>query len=132
MKSRILIKTIVAVVLISGSLTYFIYHSMQSSWVYYYSVDEFAAKKSEVKNYSVRIAGKVKPATISRDLKQMNLTFMLAGDTASVPVSYKGVVPDNFTDGREVVVEGHLDPNGLFHADVIITRCESKYRAKVK
>jgi cytochrome c-type biogenesis protein CcmE len=127
-----LIKIIVAAMLISGSITYFIYHSMQSSWVYYYSVDEFAARKSEVKNYSVRIAGKVKPAGISRNLKEMNLNFVLAGSQTSIPVTYHGAVPDNFVEGREVVVEGHLDPAGVFHADTIITRCESKYRAKVK
>ena len=51
---------------------------------------------------------------------------------AELPVRYEGVVPDNFTEEREVVVEGRLAPAGVFQADTLMTRCESKYQVKVK
>jgi len=41
------------------------------------------------------------------------------------------VVPDNFAEDREVVVEGHLGTSGVFQADTLLTRCESKYKVKV-
>ena len=76
--------------------------------------------------------GKVKPGSVARDLQKMNLTFTLSGSKTGIPVNYEGTVPDNFTEDREVVVEGRLDTAGVFQADTLMTRCESKYEAKVE
>jgi cytochrome c-type biogenesis protein CcmE len=50
---------------------------------------------------------------------------------ASVPVVYKGSVPDLFKTGREVVVDGRLR-NGVFVAvpNTLVTKCPSKYAPK--
>ena len=50
---------------------------------------------------------------------------------ASVPVVYRGSVPDLFRVGREVVVDGKLR-NGVFVAvpDTLVTKCPSKYTPK--
>jgi cytochrome c-type biogenesis protein CcmE len=131
MRSKTLVKTIIGIVVIGGGLGYFMYQAMQSSWSYYYSVDEFSSNSSVVKGNSFRIAGKVKPESISKDLEKTSLSFMLAGSNSEVPVVYSGAVPDNFEDDIEVVVEGRLDAEGVFRADTLMTRCESKYKAKV-
>ena len=132
MKTKIIVKALIGVIVIGGGMGYFIYQTMQSSWAYYYSVDEFSANKDAVKDQSLRIAGRVKPESISRDLQKMNLTFTLSGTETEIPVSYTGSVPDNFEEDREVVVQGRLDATGTFQADLLMTRCESKYKAKVK
>ena len=132
MKSKTLVKALIGIVLIGGGIGYFVYQAMQSSWSYYYSVDDFSDNSSAIQNHSLRIAGKVKPGTISRDLQKMNLTFTLSGSKTGIPVYYEGTVPDNFTEDREVVVEGRLDTAGVFQADTLMTRCESKYEAKVE
>ncbi len=132
MKTKIVVKVLVGVIVIGGGIGCFMYHAMQSSWSYYYPVDEFARQKSTVQNHSLRVAGKVKNGSIERDLTKMRLNFILSGSDASVPISYKGVVPDNFAEDKEVVVQGRLDTNGIFQADKLMTRCESKYKAKVK
>jgi cytochrome c-type biogenesis protein CcmE len=132
MKTQTLVKTLVGVFVIGGGVGYFVYQAMQSSWAYYYSVDEFSANRSIVKNSPLRIAGRVKQGSVARDLEKIDLTFTLAGSNAEVLVHYKGSVPDNFAEGREVVVEGRLDTTEIFQADLLITRCESKYRVKVK
>ncbi len=132
MKTKTIVKTLVSILIIGGGLGYFLYQAMQSSWAYYYSVDEFSENSAAVKNHSLRIAGRVKLGSIARDLQKMNLTFTLAGSKTEIPVHYEGTVPDNFAEDREVVVEGRLDTTGVFHADLLMTRCESKYKAKVK
>ena len=135
MKKNTVVKILIGIFVIGGGISYFMYHAMQSSFAYYYSVDEFSAerKNSEVTDYSLRVAGRVKPDSVSRDLEKMNLTFTLAGSESEVKVHYEGAVPDNFGEGREVVVEGRLDTNGVFRSDVLMTKCESKYKkAKVK
>lgn len=131
MKMKTIVKTIIAVVLIGGGMTYFVFHAMQSSWSYYYSVDDFSANSDAVKNYSLRIAGRVKQGSIVRDLQKVSLNFTLTGSKTELPVQYKGSVPDNFSEDREVVVEGRLDTTGMFQADMLMTKCESKYKAKV-
>jgi cytochrome c-type biogenesis protein CcmE len=47
-------------------------------------------------------------------------------------VVYQGVTPDMFQDGGEVVVEGALDEQGVFHANTLLTSCPSKYEAEEK
>ena len=131
MKTKVLIKILVGIFVIGGGLGYFIFQVMRSSYSYYYSVDEFSASDSSMKDHSLRIAGRVKPGSVVRDLKAMNLSFVLAGAKTEVPVIYKGTVPDNFTEDIDVVVEGRLDVDGAFKADMLLTRCESKYKAKV-
>ena len=130
MKSRALIKVLVVALVVSGGLGYAIYQAMQSSWSYYYSVDELAEKNLGEGTPSLRVAGKVKAGSVNRDLQNVSLAFTLAGAEAELPVKYKGVVPDNFAEGREVVVEGFLG-GGVLKADLLMTRCESKYKAKV-
>jgi cytochrome c-type biogenesis protein CcmE len=130
-KTKIIVKILAGIFVIGGGLGYFIFQAMQSSWSYYYSVDEFNASDS-AKGQSLRIAGKVRPGSVVRDLQAMNLSFTLAGAKSEVPVIYKGTVPDNFTEDIDVVVEGHLDVDGVFKADMLLTRCESKYKAKIE
>jgi cytochrome c-type biogenesis protein CcmE len=47
-----------------------------------------------------------------------------------VPVSYQGIVPDPFREGREVIVTGSLDSSGVLVAekDSLITKCPSKFQ----
>ena len=132
MKTITIVKVLVGVVVIGGGIGYFVYQAMQSSWSYYYSVDDFAEAGAGAQEHSFRLAGRVKPGSVSRDLENLTLDFTLAGAEAELPVRYRGAVPDNFTEGREVVVEGRLAAAGVFQADVLMTRCESKYQAKVK
>jgi cytochrome c-type biogenesis protein CcmE len=131
MKLKTLIRLIIGIVVIGGGVGYFMYQAMQSSWSYYYSVDEFAGGNESVKNSSLRLAGKVKPGSVSKDMEKMLLSFVIQGTNSELPVKYSGVVPDNFAEDIEVVVEGQLDPAGDFNAQTLMTRCESKYKAKV-
>lgn len=132
MKNKAIVKIIISIIVIGGGLGYFMYQTMQSSWAYYYSVDDFDAAGQAVQGHSFRLAGRVKTGSVVRDLENVSLRFTLAGAQAELPVQYTGVVPDNFTEDREVVVEGRLAPAGVFQADTLMTRCESKYQAKVK
>jgi len=132
MKNKAVAKALAAIIVIGGGIGYFVYEAMQSSWSYYYSVDDFTAADTAMQGHSFRLAGRVKPGSVARDLEKMSLQFTLAGAQAELPVRYTGVEPDNFVEDREVVVEGRLEPTGVFQADMLMTRCESKYQAKAK
>jgi cytochrome c-type biogenesis protein CcmE len=80
----------------------------------------------------VSVAGRVlKP--VRGDAHGAGLHFRLrdVNGTASVPVVYKGSVPDLFRAGRDIVVQGHM-LNGVFVAvpGTLVTKCPSKYTPK--
>ncbi|MFH1615329.1 MAG: cytochrome c maturation protein CcmE [Planctomycetota bacterium] len=132
MKSGKPTKTIIAIVLIGAASAYLFHHVTSSSWSYYCSVSDFVNHEYRNADYTFRIAGRVKPGSISKDAERMSLTFLLEDAEAAVLVLYVGAVPDNFSPGKEVVVTGRMDPNGFFRAYTLITRCESKYKTKVQ
>lgn len=134
MKTNAIVKVLVGIIVIGGGLGYFMYQAMQSSWSYYYMVDDFVDDYADNNNAdevaSVRVAGRVKPESVTRDLEETLLTFTLTGSKNELPVHYKGSVPDNFTEGKDVVVQGRLDTSGVFQAKTLTTKCESKYATK--
>jgi cytochrome c-type biogenesis protein CcmE len=76
----------------------------------------------------MRVKGWVKHGTMQWDARTNELAFALShkDDSEAVPVSYKGILPDMFAEGREVVVEGRYVDGGLT-ARQIMTSCPSKY-----
>jgi len=130
MQGKLVIKLIVGMVVILAALIYLV-STIQSTGQYDTSVDKFMAD-TIAQARKARVGGVVKPGSIEVNLEEIQLNFLLAGLTASMPISYQGPVPDNFAEDREVLVEGKLDENGVFQASKVITKCESKYQAKVK
>jgi len=127
-------RIIIGTIIIGTAMTYLLYEWARSSLAYYYSVDEFAERRAigQRGDYAIRLAGSVKAGSIKYDIDRMQLEFELAGQRNLAPVRYCGTVPENFTDSKEVLVEGKPDANGVFIANQVLTRCESKYKAKLK
>ena len=75
-----------------------------------------------------KLTGKVVNGSVKREGDAMTFAIRDRAGNASVPVTYEGVVPDPFRDGREVIVDGRLD-NGKFVAerDSLVTKCPSKF-----
>jgi cytochrome c-type biogenesis protein CcmE len=76
-----------------------------------------------------KLTGKVVNGSVKRDGETMTFKIRDRNGTESVPVTYAGVVPDPFRDGREVIVDGRLK-DGTFVAqrDSLITKCPSKFQ----
>ena len=134
-------KIIIAVSVIGAASVYLLYQTGESSWVYYYTVDEFvenADNKSPQSESStidskgiIRLAGRVKAGSILNNTEKMQLDFELTGLSKSITVRFYGVAPKNFAADKDVVVEGRISADGTFEARKILTRCESKYRIKL-
>jgi cytochrome c-type biogenesis protein CcmE len=79
----------------------------------------------------IALAGKVvgQPSGSARGENGLHFTLRDVQGTASVPVVYRGSVPDLFRVGRDISVEGKLQ-NGVFVADTLVTKCPSKYTNK--
>jgi cytochrome c-type biogenesis protein CcmE len=94
-----------------------------------FSASTEASKPSQIEpGRSYEVTGRVVKGSISRDGDELRFRIRDRDGTASVPVSYAGVVPDPFREGREVIVSGELK-QGTFVAerDSLVTKCPSKF-----
>ncbi len=108
-------------------------NAFQGNMMYYLTVGELKARQAEVVGQGVRLAGKVQEGSIQRDNRIMTLRFLAYDEkdpTKTVLVAYRGVIPDTFKEGADVVVEGRLDANGVFQASQLFAKCPSKYEPK--
>jgi cytochrome c-type biogenesis protein CcmE len=53
--------------------------------------------------------------------------FTVTDGAASLPVEYKGILPDLFREGQGVVAEGQMGPGGVFTADTVLAKHDEKY-----
>ena len=122
---------VVGAVLIAAAVSYLVYAGIKTTSVYYFEMDEFIARRTAHAGEDLRVKGWVRDGSIQWDPTTSSLAFELARKDGSepVPVAYKGILPDMFAEGREVVVEGRYEVPGL-RAKQIMTSCPSKYEAQ--
>ena len=111
------------------AIGYLGYVGFSGSAVYYYTVSEFIEQGSAIIDQNVRVNGQVLAGSVEQEAAGRILRFSIASPDGKevVSVVYQGVVPDAFTEGNDVVVEGNLDSAGIFHAHTLIQKCPSKY-----
>ena len=118
-------KLIVAGIVLIAAVSYLASAGIKSGWVYFMEVDQFLSDPSH-RGSRVRLHGRVGAEQFSASSAQQTARFELVGTSKSVTVNYRGSIPDQFAIGRNVVVEGALK-NGTFQADILMTKCASKY-----
>ena len=123
----IALKLISAGAVIVPAVAYLGFAGLKDGMVQYHIHVDAYVKDARFQKQRVRLAGKVSDENLSIGSGRLGTKFVLLGDTARVPVSYTGVVPDLFKAGCDVVVEGKASPDGTFKADLVMTKCASKY-----
>jgi cytochrome c-type biogenesis protein CcmE len=73
-----------------------------------------------------RIGGLVKEGSLKRGPDQL-IEFEVTDTIKSVPVRYRGLLPDLFREGQGVVAEGALQPTGEFRADSVLAKHDENY-----
>lgn len=116
--------------IITASMAYVIYLGASSNWQYYLQVDECIAQADQVRGQRLRVSGRVAAGSLSTAAARREVSFILEGNEKSMPVTYQGPMPDNMAEGKEIVVEGVLQPNGELKGETIITKCASKYASE--
>jgi cytochrome c-type biogenesis protein CcmE len=125
--NRIRTKLIVAGTVLAVAVGYLAFAGAKSGWVYMVEVDRFLADP-QFRTQRVRIHGTVGAERFQSSPARLTASFLLQGkDEAALPVVYRGNIPEMFGAGKNVVVEGRCDSAGVFQADVLMTKCASKY-----
>jgi cytochrome c-type biogenesis protein CcmE len=130
-------KFLIGATIIVASVGYLIYEGVKQTGTYFFTPTELAARTAadpSLHNVGVKMGAKVVPGTIRRDVATHTIDFKVSDGKQSYPVSYRGIAPDTFTDAMEieVVVEGRLGTDGIFHATTLLAKCGSRYEAQYK
>lgn len=125
-RTRLLVATgFIVVVFVVG-----VVFLVQRQGAYYRQVSDLAAGQYNGKN--VQVGGKVLGGTVTRDSSGIHFTMQdLTGKTSTVKVVYSGQMPNTFSSGVDVVVEGkYASGDQTIMADQLQTKCPSKYKAQ--
>jgi len=123
--------------IIVAAVALLIAQGVKETGVYFLTPTELAAKTTADPTFydvGLKMGAKVVPGSIRRDDGNRQVDFQVSDGVQSYPVTYRGLVPDTFTDANdiEVIVEGRLGRDGVFHATEVLAKCGSRYEATYK
>ena len=125
------VRFLVGSLLIVGAIGYLITMGISNTSQYFFTVDELLSQKISYAGDGLKVKGNVVNGSIQiYPNDYLDVKFLIEEKESSLKVTYQGVTPDMFADGREVVVEGTLGRDGVFHANTLLTSCPSKYEAE--
>ncbi len=124
------LKFVVGGAIVAVAIIYLVYSGIQKTALYYLTVSEFRNRGDETYGEAVRVNGKVLDGSIRWESKEGALYFTIIDEQNKLPIIHKGVAPDTFRGGAEVVIEGRYAPEDIFEADKIMAKCPSKYEAQ--
>ena len=122
-KSRILF--LVLLLLLATVVIFFIFKSLEDNIVYFFSPSEIYDKPNISLNEKIRIGGLVKEDSIFKD--QTSIKFIITDLKKEIIVSYSGLVPNLFSEGKGVIAEGELKDKKYFVADEILAKHDENY-----
>jgi len=103
------------------------YRGFAGSAAYYYTVGELLSQGNALSGKVLRVNGQVLAGSVEQKPGNLDLKFTVTQSGQNLPVTYRGVVPDTFKPGGDIVVEGSLAPDGTFVAKTLMPKCPSKY-----
>ena len=74
-----------------------------------------------------RIGGLVEKGSMKRDSDGLTVKFSVTDTAKSIPVVYKGILPDLFKEGRGCVAQGQVGSDGVFYADQVLAKHDENY-----
>jgi cytochrome c-type biogenesis protein CcmE len=76
---------------------------------------------------SFRIGGLVEVGSLQRQTDGLTVHFNITDTTKTMPVVYKGILPDLFKEGKGVVAQGKLESDNVFHAEEVLAKHDENY-----
>jgi cytochrome c-type biogenesis protein CcmE len=100
--------------------------AFRSNLVFFYSPSEVVAKAAPV-DRTFRVGGLVEKDTLKRDNDGLTVRFTVTDTAKSIPVVYKGILPDLFKEGKGCVAQGRIGSDGVFYADQVLAKHDENY-----
>jgi cytochrome c-type biogenesis protein CcmE len=107
-----------------GVAAYLVLNAFQSNLVFFFTPTQVASGEAP-KNRTFRIGGLVKTGSVKRD--NLTVNFVVTDSAKDMNVSYTGILPDLFREGKGVVAQGKLDTDGKFTASEVLAKHDENY-----
>jgi cytochrome c-type biogenesis protein CcmE len=101
-------------------------NAFQSNLVFFFTPTQIAANEAP-KGRAFRIGGLVEEKSLRREADGLTVHFNVTDTGKTVPVVYKGILPDLFKEGKGVVAQGKLENDGVFHATEVLAKHDENY-----
>ena len=122
-KSRMIF--LILLLLSATVIIFFILKSLEENVVYFFSPTEIYDKPNISFNKKIRIGGLVKENSLSKS--QKSIKFIITDLKNEIIVSYDGLVPNLFSEGKGVIAEGQLKDKKYFVANKILAKHDENY-----
>ena len=99
--------------------------AFQQNLVFFFTPSQVAANEAP-QGRAFRVGGMVESGSVKRQPDGVTVHFTVTDTAKSIPVVYKGVLPDLFREGKGVVTQGRLE-NGQFVASEVLAKHDENY-----
>ena len=100
--------------------------AFQENLVFFFSPSQVAAKEAPI-GKTFRVGGLVQEGTVQHDKDGLTVRFVVTDTAQSIPVIYKGILPDLFKEGKGCVAQGKIGDDGVFYADQVLAKHDENY-----
>ena len=100
--------------------------AFRSNLVFFYTPTQIATNEAP-QGRPFRVGGLVEPGSLARESNSLTVRFRVTDTAQSIPVTYTGLLPDLFKEGKGVVAQGRLGPDGVFHATEVLAKHDENY-----
>lgn len=122
-KRIVTILSLLGVLLVSAGLVVF---AFRDNLVFFLTPTDVMAGKA--KGYDkLRIGGMVEEGSFKRLEDGLTVSFLVTDFDNSIPVTYKGLLPNLFKEGQGVIAEGKFSQSGEFVAKTVLAKHDEKY-----
>ena len=116
---------LVALALLGGA-TALVLSAMRENLVFFHTPSEVAEGKAPV-GRTFRIGGMVAEGSLERLPDGVTVRFAVTDTAKTIPVVYRGALPDLFSEGKGAVAQGKLGPDGVFVASEVLAKHDENY-----
>ena len=100
--------------------------AFRENLVFFFTPSQVAANEAP-QGRLFRIGGLVEAGSVKRQPDGVTVRFVVTDTAKSIPVVYKGALPDLFREGKGVVTQGRLTPDGVFEATEVLAKHDENY-----
>ena len=100
--------------------------AFQSNLVFFFTPSQIAANQAP-QGRPFRVGGMVENGSLAREPDTLTVRFRVTDTARTIPVSYTGLLPDLFKEGKGVVAQGTLGADGVFHASEVLAKHDENY-----
>ncbi len=116
---------VAGVALVAAAVGLVLYALKNNVSLYFTPTQVYNKEAPQGRNF--RIGGLVEAGSVKRDADGLRVRFNITDTVNTMPVIYKGILPDLFKEGKGVVAQGKLESDNVFHAEEVLAKHDENY-----